>query len=239
MAFDDLLDTSKEKLSDWNDGRKKRNSELSATFHPKTGKKYVTSSLMPNITIYQQNDGFVYFNKDDTVLFEFCEYVWDGPQYRTIVNTVTKGKEKGETKRKGRIIGAVVGTALLPGVGTVIGATHGTGNKKSKKNMNSHSKTYEDIEEVKTPASIKVKNLETGEYCVLTFDCDSKLNSLLSQFIQTTSKEIEYKNNEDNNIETINANDSYEELKKVKELLDMGIITQEEFDIKKKELLGI
>ena len=30
-----------------------------------------------------------------------------------------------------------------------------------------------------------------------------------------------------------------EELKKFKELLDMGIITQEEFDIKKKQLLGI
>ena len=30
-----------------------------------------------------------------------------------------------------------------------------------------------------------------------------------------------------------------EELKKFKELLDMGIITQEEFDIKKKELLGL
>ena len=30
-----------------------------------------------------------------------------------------------------------------------------------------------------------------------------------------------------------------EELKKYKELLDMGVITQEEFDVKKKELLGL
>ena len=30
-----------------------------------------------------------------------------------------------------------------------------------------------------------------------------------------------------------------EEIKKYKELLDMGIITQEEFDIKKKQLLGL
>ena len=30
-----------------------------------------------------------------------------------------------------------------------------------------------------------------------------------------------------------------EELKKFKELLDMGVITQEEFDAKKKELLGL
>lgn len=32
---------------------------------------------------------------------------------------------------------------------------------------------------------------------------------------------------------------SAEELKKFKELLDLGVITQEEFDLKKKELLGI
>jgi len=30
-----------------------------------------------------------------------------------------------------------------------------------------------------------------------------------------------------------------EEIKKFKELLDMGIITQEEFDAKKKQLLGL
>ena len=36
-----------------------------------------------------------------------------------------------------------------------------------------------------------------------------------------------------------NATDPYEELKKMKELLDLGIITKEEFDYKKKELLGL
>lgn len=30
-----------------------------------------------------------------------------------------------------------------------------------------------------------------------------------------------------------------DELKKLKELLDMGIVTQEEFDAKKKQLLGL
>ena len=35
------------------------------------------------------------------------------------------------------------------------------------------------------------------------------------------------------------ASDPYEELKKLKELLDMDIITKEEFDAKKKQLLGL
>lgn len=33
--------------------------------------------------------------------------------------------------------------------------------------------------------------------------------------------------------------DPFEEMKKMKEMLDMGIISQEEFDEKKKELLGL
>ncbi|MBE6635051.1 MAG: SHOCT domain-containing protein [Ruminococcaceae bacterium] len=37
----------------------------------------------------------------------------------------------------------------------------------------------------------------------------------------------------------IQASSPAEELKKFKELLDMGIITQEEFDAKKKQLLGL
>lgn len=36
-----------------------------------------------------------------------------------------------------------------------------------------------------------------------------------------------------------NIKNDMDELKKYKELLDQGIITQEEFDAKKKQLLGI
>lgn len=36
-----------------------------------------------------------------------------------------------------------------------------------------------------------------------------------------------------------NEKDKFEEIKKYKELLDMGIVTQDEFDIKKKQLLEI
>ena len=33
--------------------------------------------------------------------------------------------------------------------------------------------------------------------------------------------------------------DEYEEIKKLKELLDMGAITQEEYEVKKKQILGL
>ena len=47
----------------------------------------------------------------------------------------------------------------------------------------------------------------------------------------------EYLNNKDNT--QIIQNSSADEIKKFKELLDSGIITQEEFDAKKKQLLGL
>lgn len=40
-------------------------------------------------------------------------------------------------------------------------------------------------------------------------------------------------------VQQAKADDPYEEVKKLKELLDMGIITGEEFDLKKKNILGI
>lgn len=40
-------------------------------------------------------------------------------------------------------------------------------------------------------------------------------------------------------VQQVKADDPYEEIKKLKELLDMGIITEEEFDLKKKNILGI
>ena len=38
---------------------------------------------------------------------------------------------------------------------------------------------------------------------------------------------------------TIASTSNADEIKKYKELLDMGVITQEEFDAKKKQLLGL
>lgn len=57
----------------------------------------------------------------------------------------------------------------------------------------------------------------------------------LSEYLANTRPMVEKKKT----IETVVINDPYEEVKKAKELLDMGIITQEEFDIKKKQLLDL
>ena len=56
--------------------------------------------------------------------------------------------------------------------------------------------------------------------------------------VQLTKEEFEAAKNA-NNAPTIQSLSPAEELKKLKELLDMEILTQEEFDAKKKQLLGL
>lgn len=58
-------------------------------------------------------------------------------------------------------------------------------------------------------------------------------------FTRLSKYKLNNRSNESVQQETVQTNDPYEELKKLKELLDMGIVTQEEFDKKKKELLGL
>ncbi len=185
------------------------------------------------VMMYQTPDGAVSFSGSQNKYY-ICDYSWSGPQYRTVTHSHTEGNTQGKTKLKGRLLGDVVGSVLLtPGVGTVIGAAHGTGNKKSKSKSNSQTITYDEQNEIDTPATIKLKNIDTGQIVGITIVCNSYIDSEIRRF--TFEHELQISPN--NTLTAIN--DPYEEIKKAKELLDMGILTQEEFDAKKKELLGL
>ena len=61
-------------------------------------------------------------------------------------------------------------------------------------------------------------------------DVYKELSNIL---IERQSGELKY------TTEVIEKNDKINDIKRLKELLDIGAITQEEFDAKKKELLGL
>ena len=63
----------------------------------------------------------------------------------------------------------------------------------------------------------------------------NKISELLINRQQSNKVEQQIANN---NVPTSN-NDNIGQLKELKELLDQGIINQEEFDVKKKQLLGL
>lgn len=189
----------------------------------------------------QWKDGSVTVS-DAPTKYELFDYEWNGPEYRTVEKTTTtshtKGKSKEKTKRKGRLAGAVIGTAATavtlgnPVVGAAVGAAVGTGKKTKGKNNSTTTgtaNTTSDNIEVDSYASMKMRNIETNQINTIGFRCSSNIDMQLKSFnISKSSDAVENVRNQKTSVEL---------LKDYKELLDSGIITQEEFDQKKSELL--
>lgn len=183
----------------------------------------------------QWKDGYVTI-ADMPEKYTLMDYEWNGPEYRTVEKTTTtshtKGKSKEKTKRRGHLTGAVIGTAIAPGVGTIVGAAVGTGKKTKGKNNSittGTATTTSDNIEVDSYASMKMRNIETNQINTIGFYCSSNIDMQLKSF--NISKSSDASEN------VRNQKTSVELLKDYKELLDSGIITQEEFEQKKIELL--
>lgn len=170
-----------------------------------------------------KNESFYTFD-DDGHEFSIVDVKWDGIKTvkDTINNISTETTEK--SKRTGRAVGATIGTVIAPGIGTVIGAAYGTGNKKNKAISNSNGVSYTTEREVFSNLYLSIEYLYNHEVVQKKFRCLSDTaNILLALNIKKEEALIQ-----DNPIEQI---------KQLKELLDIGALSKEEFDIKKSELL--
>lgn len=208
----------------------KKAKEQRVTLNVTSGGKFLNLGLFSSSIVMRQNaEGAIYFDNVQGT-FEIIDYVWEGPAYKSVTTEteVSKNKGKAKTKNKGGLGGAVVGTILLPGVGTAIGyaATRKKVTKgKGQTTTNTTAETHD--EEVPAPAKITFKNKESGETFVVGITCDSKLDGEIANFnMKKTANIAQHKS-------------SVEQLKEYKELLDLGIITQDEFNQKKAELLGL
>jgi hypothetical protein len=157
---------------------KKHKQELSTGIHVTSGKKFVPTTL-GRAMMRQQADGLIYFDKEPDVFYKLVDFEWDGPSYKTVTHTDTKGTTRGRSKRTGRLLGAAVGTMFAPGIGTVIGAGVGTGNKKSKGKTHEHSVSYDEEVEVSSPAAITLEKVDTKEKLRITIDCDTKIGNVI------------------------------------------------------------
>lgn len=125
--------------------------------------------------------------------------------------------DDGKVVTKGGLGSAVVGGALFGGVGAVVGSN--VGKKTSKVNQYSVKITLSDT--MAKPIFIKgIANRQSGEEII------SALDQIVNQ------REVP-------DVESASSSSSADEILKYKNLLDIGAITQEEFDAKKKELLGV
>lgn len=185
-------------------------------------------------TMFQRNDGTIFFNDNYADKFVFIDYSWNGPQYEIITDSTTNASEKEVTKGKsGKMAtGAIVGTIILPGVGTAVGAAIGAGGKK-KKNTTSQSNTssIQRKTEVLTPATLKFRKIDNGELISIVIGCNTLIDSQIKGF-QIQQEQSVHEISKD-------TTDALKGVKALKELLDMGAITQEEFEQKKQQLLNL
>lgn len=126
--------------------------------------------------------------------------------------------------------GAVLGGAIFGEVGAILGGLSGAREK-------------EEIDEFKI-----VINTNNKSYPVMTINLlpsgKIKVNSLLYKTYSETAEKIINKLNEisvqkNEKIEHVTQEPVADELLKFKKLLNIGAISQEEYDVKKKQLLGL
>lgn len=145
--------------------------------------------------------------------------------------------EDGDTITKGGLGSAIVGGVLLGGVGAVVGGV--TGGKKSKTIINSlkikitvndfqNPTVYIDLINTKTKSDSFVykTNYNAAQQILSIFSLIQKQND--NQQVETSYDESKSS--------VVSVAD---EILKFKSLLDSGIITQEEFDAKKKQLMNL
>lgn len=199
-------------------------------FQINSGFQQVNASA--NTTMFQRQDGTVYFNTNFNDRFLFIDYIWNGPQYEIITDSTTNTTGQEVTKGKGGKVAAwaIIGSAFGP-AGTLVGAAVGaSGKKKKNKSSQSNTNSIQRKTEILTPATLKFRNMETNDIVSIVIGCNSLIDSQIKgmQIIREQSvNEI-----------SKDTTDALKGIKALKELLDMGAITQEEFDSKKQQLLN-
>jgi len=165
-------------------------------------------------TAFEVIGGQNYFNKAMANMYKMVEEKNEGEGIVTIQKKLYYflgiNKNISHERSAGKTgAGAVIGTVLAPGIGTIIGGAIGA----KKKDTSTFFLDFADYE-TKQKFTVQVKPIKN------TTD--------ISSFRVSNIR-----------IEDDSVTSSADELLKFKALLDADAITQEEFDAKKKELLGL
>lgn len=185
--------------------------------HDKSYNKIIKRPLTGDVTLQQNEDGSIYFSSNKKLFFRFESFEWNGPECRE--NQVTT------TKKKGTIGRAAAGGILAGPVGALTGAS----------TAKSSSKTETYTEERFKNAHLHLIRLDTNDPLTITILIKSSQAEVIYQMMEyagvkpVTSVEDQSQQNAD----------PISQLREYKQLLNEGIITQEEFDVKKKQLLDI
>lgn len=207
---------------------------LSVTINAVFG--YNELGLSPFIKINQNPNGNIYFNKNAASYYSIIDYTWNGAKYDTITTGTTKTNSNSNTVKRGKALkigtGAVLGSFINPITGVLVGAAMGAGSKGKNhtkgESISTSTQQSKDIEK-DTLATLSFRSLDSGKIYKLSFKCNTELDSKIKCLNIAQNKEAVVND----------ISQSLEGLKALKELVDMGVITPEEFNRKKAQLLEL
>ncbi|WKF85993.1 SHOCT domain-containing protein [Lacticaseibacillus pantheris] len=221
--------------------------------HITAGRDLVINGMNPlGDRMSQLDDGRVIFNLSKPVFYKLDSIEFAGQQ--THEESVTTGEShtdsNSKTKKHGHgLSGAVIGTMMMPGVGTIAGAVagHGNGHSKTKghSDTTNSSVTRNVTVEDDSQATIHLTDNSGEHFQLIVTARQADWQQMQSFKWEHTAVETDSKNTEQQpevasqSIPSPATADPVEELKKYKGLLDAGIINQDDFDAKKKQLLGL
>ena len=188
------------------------------------------------------------YGPNDVLGFELVvddEEVFNSVKDQSETNLSFKGKEIGQgIKSVGSVISYIKPASVIGGVVEAVGdaAKGAQANRKSEKHTVAESRKVVHkytfilrLNDLKFPSFVAQDiSIEMAEELANTFAIIYSNNTSVKK--GESKKQIAQK--KESQKQATQSYDKFEEIKKYKELLDSGIITQEEFEIKKKELLG-
>lgn len=208
------------------------------TYNIKEAEKYVKlSSSMERIDKFEANRKL-----NNIVLVDEINKVFFIPSSNTIkkfifedlesYELVDKNKQKIYTTTKKKGIGrAIVGGAIFGSVGAMVGAT--TGNSESTTNIENYKI---EIIRLHIKSQHKAIDIEIPKY-FKNMDIEELLNYFDAVLEENDSMQ---RNNENDRKKLLEeSEDNFTKIRRYKELLDDEIISKEEFEKKKKELLQL
>lgn len=137
--------------------------------------------------------------------------------------------------------GAVYGAVLAGGAGAIVGSKVKTDIKTNVVRKDDRKLfLYYDVNGVVTNEEIIAEDIDCVLSMLREWMPEKEYSHIISKNIAkpAVNDTLSYQDSPKVAKQTAPASHSYAELKELKELLDLGIITQEEFDRKKREILG-
>lgn len=212
LNFFNRIDVNNKTLC--NKCNKKLYKKISKEYINSCAGKYTNDSIVSQTAVIDKKNKLIIWCKDKLTYGKY--------NFSDVASFTPIDKGHGEIKKHG-ITRSLVGATLAGPLGAIVGAVTG-------------GKNFEFIDQLSIDITFNDNNHVLMEF-IKQPNKAKRLKNELESFAEACSILDKITSERENN--AITTDNGINDLKKLKELADNGIITQEEFEAKKKQILGL